>query len=255
MTSKKTVRHFNGSTTPTAGKAKCRQAPCFARPIIGILGGVCSGKSTVAAEFARLGCKVIDADRIAHQLLGKKTVRKKIIKLFGRKILNTAGEISRRKLANIVFADKDKILMLNKIIHPLVLARAEKLIKQYNHRRRIKAIVLDMPLLIEVGWHKRCDRLIFVNCSRPRRLERLLRSGYVALTKAERAEKTPLFAKKWLKTRENFQIPLDKKVRICDNTIDNNSDLSVLRSRHTTKDESSLVRQVAEVFSRVVNNG
>jgi len=211
------------------------------KPIIGILGGVCSGKSTVAAEFASLGCKVIDADKIAHRLLDGKTVKKKLIALFGIKILvvrqahhpersrrDAVKKIDRRKLAEVVFANRKKLMLLNKIIHPLVLAGAERLIKQYNRRPSIKAIVLDMPLLVEVGWHKRCNRLIFVDCKRKKRLKR--------------AEKMPFFAKNWLKTRENFQIPLDKKARISDNTVDNNSDLS------------SLVRQVAEIFSRILKN-
>ncbi len=220
------------------------------KPVIGILGGVCSGKSTVAAELARLGCKVIDADKIAHQLLNRKRVRKKIISLFGREVLNpvrnkasngvnAGGKISRRKLADVVFSDGDKLKLLNSLIHPLVLAKTEQLIKQYNRLPRTKAIVLDMPLLVEVGWHKRCNRLIFVDCNRQKRLKR--------------AEKTGFFTKNQFKTRENFQISLDKKARISDNIIDNNSDLSILRRRRTTKDESALVRQVAEVFSRIVS--
>lgn len=233
------VRHFDKTQSARGHLTACRQAPYFVpiddigttkgrhhKPVIGILGGVCSGKSTVAAEFARLGCKVIDADKIAHRLLDKKTVRKKIIDLFGQAILNTTGKISRRKLADVVFAGKKKLMMLNKIIHPLVLAKTEQLIKQYNSQSGTKAIVLDMPLLAEVGWHKHCDRLIFVDCKRQKRLKR--------------AEKSGLFAKNQLK-RENFQISLDKKARISDNTIDNNSDLS------------ALVRQVAEVFSRITN--
>jgi dephospho-CoA kinase len=219
-------------------KTQCRQAPYSAlneratkgrhhKPVIGILGGVCSGKSAVAAEFARLGCSVIDADKIAHRLLDKKTVRKKIIDIFGQAILNAAGKISRRKLADVVFSDGDKLKLLNNLIHPLVLTKTEQLIKQYNSQPGTKAIVLDMPLLAEVGWHKHCDRVIFVECNRQKRLKR--------------AEKSGLYVKNQLK-RENFQISLDKKARISDNTIDNNSDLS------------ALVRQVAEVFSRILKN-
>jgi dephospho-CoA kinase len=94
------------------------------KPIIGILGGIGSGKSTVAAEFAKLGCKVIDADKIAHELLKKEAVRDKIVSLFGRAILDSAGKIDHRKLAEVVFGDADKLSSLNKIIHPLVLERA-----------------------------------------------------------------------------------------------------------------------------------
>jgi dephospho-CoA kinase len=197
------------------------------KPIIGILGGISSGKSTVAAEFAKLGCKVIDADKIVHDLLQKTGVRKKITNLFGQAILNSAGEIDNQKLAKVVFADTEKLLSLNKIIHPLVLERTEELIERYNLQSQIKAIVLDMPLLAEVGWAKRCDRLIFVNCKRKIRIDR--------------AKKMKGFDENQIKIRENFQISLDKKASIADNVIDNNSDFQ------------ALVRQVADIFSYIVN--
>jgi dephospho-CoA kinase len=193
------------------------------KPIIGILGGVGSGKSTVAAEFAKLGCEVIDADRIAHELLSRSAVREKIVASFGEAVLDLAGEIDHRKLANIVFADADKLSLLNKIIHPLVLERAEELIKRVKRQNQVKAIVLDMPLLVEVGWAKRCDKLIFVECKQQLR--------------AKRAEKTGIFSENQLKIRENFQISLDKKESIADNIVDNNSGFP------------ALVGQVTDIFS------
>ncbi len=199
------------------------------KPIIGILGGVGSGKSTVAAEFAKLGCKVIDADKIAHELIEREAVKGKIVSLFGKVIIDSGGKIDRRKLADIVFADGDKLSALNKIIHPLVLRRAEELIKQYNRQNQVKAIVLDMPLLMEVGWIRRCDRLIFVNCRRQLRVER--------------AKKIGVSDENQFKIRENFQISLDSKANGADNMIDNNSGFS------------DLVRQVADIFSYIVDNG
>jgi len=199
------------------------------KPIIGIIGGIGSGKSTVAAEFARLGCKVIDADKIAHDLLEKKAAKKKIVDFFGQTMLNSAGKVDHRKLADIVFADADKLSSLNKIIHPLVLRRAEELIKQYNSQNEVKAIVLDMPLLVEVGWARRCDKLIFVDCKRQLRIDR--------------AKKIGVFNENQIKIRENFQISLDNKADIADNTVDNNSDFS------------ALARQVTDIFSYIVVNG
>ena len=211
------------------------------KPIIGILGGIGSGKSTVAAEFAKLGCKVIDADEIAHELLDEPTVKEKVVGLFGRTILSAAadldstdlacrqaGKIDREKLADLVFADARKLSLINEIIHPLVLQRAEELIEQYNRQNQIKAIVLDMPLLVEVGWLKRCDKLIFVDCRQKLRLDRAKKMG---------------FDKNQVKIRENFQISLDNKIAIADNTINNNSDFS------------ALARQVTDIFSYVVDNG
>lgn len=197
------------------------------KPIIGILGGIASGKSTVAAEFARRGCKIIDADEIVHELLQKTVVKDKITGLFGQAILDSAGKIDHRKLAEVVFTDADKLSSLNKIIHPLVLERTEELIELYNRQGGIKAIVLDMPLLAEVGWTERCDRLIFVDCKPTLRIER--------------AKKMRGLDENQIKIRENFQISLDNKATIADNSIDNNSDFQ------------ALVRQVSDVFSYIVN--
>jgi len=198
------------------------------KPIIGILGGIGSGKSTVAAEFAKLGCKVIDADKIAHELLDEPAVKEKVVGLFGRSILNPEGKIDREKLAGIVFVDSDKLSSLNAIIHPLVLQRAEEIIEQYNRQNQVKAIVLDMPLLVEVGWDKRCDKLIFVDCEQKLRLDRAKKLG---------------FDKNQVKIRENFQISLDNKANLADNTIENNSDFSVL------------AKQVVNIFSYIMYNG
>ncbi|MHC4586601.1 MAG: dephospho-CoA kinase [Planctomycetota bacterium] len=202
------------------------------KPVIGILGGIGSGKSTIAAEFAKLGCKVIDADRIAHELLEEPPVREKVVSLFGQAVLDSLGKIDRRKLAEVVFADDHMLASLNRIIHPLVLQRTQGLIEQCKSQNQVKAIVLDMPLLVEVGWHKRCDKLIFVNCEQKLRLERAKKMG---------------FDKKQIKIRENFQISLDNKASLAeslaDNTIENNSDFS------------AIAKQVTGIFSYIVDNG
>jgi len=198
------------------------------KPVIGILGGIGSGKSTVAAEFAKLGCKIIDADKIAHELLDRKSVKEKIVGLFGKAVLDSSGRIEHKKLAGVVFASGDKLASLNRIIHPLVLARTEGLIEKYNRQNQVKAIVLDMPLLVEVGWEKRCDKLIFVDCDQKIRAERVKKKD---------------FDGNQVKIRENFQISLDSKANVADNTIENNSDFS------------ALVRQVADIFSDIMNNG
>ncbi|MBN1804238.1 MAG: dephospho-CoA kinase [Sedimentisphaerales bacterium] len=198
------------------------------KTIIGLLGGIGSGKSTVASEFAKLGCKVIDADKIAHELLAESSVKEKVVKLFEKNILDSSGEVDRKKLAESVFSDEKKLTSLNNIIHPLVLRRTQELIEKYKSQNQIKAIILDMPLLVEVGWHKRCDKLIFVNCEKKLRLERAKKLG---------------FDENHVKIRENFQISLDNKVRLADNIVENNSDLS------------AIANQVTGIFSYIVNNG
>ena len=196
------------------------------KKIIGITGGIASGKTTVAAEFEKLGCAVIDADKIAHQLLKNEKIKQKIIDLFGKKLLNTDGKIDHKKLADIVFDNPEKLKALNNLLHPVVLAQAEQLIVQYESNRAVKAIVIDMPLLIEVGWKKKCNRVIFVDCEEKKRLKRAQNKGF--------------FEKKQLKNRENLQISLDIKRNLAENIIDNN------------KDFSSLKKQVAEIFSNII---
>lgn len=201
------------------GKAK--------KPIIGILGGMYSGKTTAAAELARLGCAVIDADEIAHKLLDDEQTKAKIVRLFGKEVVDEKGGISRTQLANKVFSDRGKLKTLTGVLHPLVLAEVEQLIARFSSESGGKAIVLDMPLLVEVGWEKRCDYIIFIDCKPSIRLKR--------------AQKTGFFDNAAIKKRENLQISLDKKKRIADNIVDNNSDLS------------SLSKQIASIFSSIMD--
>ena len=196
--------------------------------IIGILGAPCSGKTTIAAQFARLACAVIDADKIAHELLETAKVKKKVQNEFGKGVFNAQGQIDRQKLSEQVFKNNDNVDKINKIIHPLVLTRCENLIADYNDQTKIKAIVLDIPLLAEVGWQKKCDKLIFVDCNDHIRTQRM-------------AQKEG-FYKKEQKKREKFQISLDKKQKIADYTISNNSDMP------------AAAEQVARLFTSIINN-
>jgi len=195
--------------------------------IIGILGRICSGKSTVAVEFARLGCGVIDADEIAHGLLEKGDIKEQIKEAFGDDVFDSTGRVDRNKLAEKVFEDEKTVERINRIIHPPVLAKCEELITEFNSRSNIRAIVLDIPLLVEAGWLDKCDKLIFVDCDEEIR--------------ARRAAKKGLFSKNQLKKRENFQIFLDKKKKIADYIVDNNSGLS------------AMAEQVVRIFTIIID--
>ena len=195
--------------------------------VIGILGGVCSGKSTVAGRFSRLGCGVIDADAIAHELLEDSNIKKVIKEALGDKVFDGAGRVDREELARKVFEDKEAVVKINGIIHPPVLARCAKLMAEFNKRSDIKAIVLDIPLLAETGWLQKCNKLIFVDCEDRKRADRAAKKGH--------------FLKNQLKKRENFQIFLDKKKKIADYIVDNNSGLSA-----TTE-------QVDRIFTNIID--
>jgi len=198
------------------------------KPIIGILGGIGAGKSSVASEFAKLGCGLVDADAIVHELLAEDGIKRQLREAFGDDIFGAGGVIDREKLAVAVFDDAERVKRINAILHPAVLDRCEELICSYNSKNDVAAIVLDMPLLMEIGWGKRCDILVFVACNAEKRI---LRVG-------ERS----LVAKKNLKKREKFQISLDKKENIAHYLVDNNSD------------GSAIAGQVERIFSIIINN-
>ena len=195
------------------------------KPLIGIIGAIASGKSTVAAEFGKLGCAVIDADAIVHALLDTDAVRGEIVARFGPRVLDGHGAIDRGELGRLAFADGAALARLNDILHPRVLEQTEALLARYDTDDRVKAVVLDMPLLVEVGWADRCDKVVFVECAWEQRLER--------------AGNTRSLTEQEIKKREKFQISLDTKKALADNTIDNNSEFS------------TLVRQIQLIFSDI----
>jgi dephospho-CoA kinase len=197
------------------------------KPVIGILGGIGSGKSTVARTFGALGCAVIDADALAHGVLDEPAVVAAVRERFGSGVLNDAGRVDRSRLAERVFDQPEHTAFLNGLIHPRVLRTCEELIDRYQADPAAAAIVLDMPLLLEVGWENRCDILVFVDCDWGKRLERTLKKG-----KLDEIQ---------LKKREKFQISLDKKKQIAHYRVYNNSD------------ESDSTEQVAQLFSSITN--
>lgn len=174
--------------------------------IIGVTGGFGTGKSTVAKYFKRFGAKVIDADKIARNLLNPGTdVYRKAIDIFGGGILKNNKSIDRVKLAGIVFNDNNLLKRLNKLVHPQV----KKIIKQEIARASEKKVVLDVPLLFEAKLENLVDQIIVVKVSKAKQIERLCNK--VSLRKEE------------ILKRINAQMPLSDKVRLADFVIDNNS--------------------------------
>ena len=198
------------------------------KPIIGILGGIGSGKSTVAACFAELGCVVIDADAIAHEILDEADISAKLIDRWGTEVLDSKGVVKRDKVAEHVFDSEEELDFLNALVHPRVLERVEVLIDAHRSDSDISGIVLDMPLLMEVGWEKRSDFLIFVNCSEEKRWERIAKNPKIDIEQ--------------IKKRENFQISLDKKKEKAHYVVSNNSD------------KSDMAEQIAQIFSSITGS-
>ena len=199
------------------------------KPIIGILGGIGSGKSTVSGCFAALGCAVIDADSMAHSLLDNEVIRGQLIDLLGAGILDSNGRIDRSVLGQVAFGQPETLKFLTDLLHPIVLERTEALLAEYQDiSHPCPAIVLDMPLLLEVGWEKKCYFLVFVGCSEEKRW---LRIG-----------KNTQFDIEQLKNREKLQISLDKKKEKAHYRVNNNSD------------KRDVAEQIAQIFSNIIGS-
>lgn len=145
---------------------------------IGLTGGIASGKSTVSAELRRLGLPIFDADAEAKLAVSKGSEGlAQVITALGSEYLTAEGELNRAKVAERVFHDKEALKTIEAIIHKIVWARAEQFMQE-NRSAEKQLAVLDVPLLIECGWHKLVDSVWLVAVSRKQQIERaMLRSG------------------------------------------------------------------------------
>lgn len=173
--------------------------------ILGLTGSFGTGKTFVASIFKALGAKIIDADKIARKAIKKgSTTYKRIVDAFGDDILDEGRNINRRRLAGIVFDNKNNLNRLNEIVHPEVIRE----IKERIEGARSKDIVIiDAPLLIEANLANVVDKLIVVKSSMSNQIDR-------CMSKFGISEEDIL-------KRINSQIPLERKARMADFVIDN----------------------------------
>jgi dephospho-CoA kinase len=188
--------------------------------IVALVGGGGSGKSAAAAEFARGGAVVIDGDALGHQALRDPGARDAVAARFGPGVLDGEGQIDRRKLGAIVFAEPQRRKELEEIVHPLILARIEDIIAQAR-RDGAPAVVLDAAVLLEAGWKRAVSKLVFVEAPDDVRLQRVRSRGWSE--------------DEW-RRREAAQMPLTQKREKADHVLDNSSD------------QQRLGRQVADLM-------
>ena len=142
--------------------------------VVGLTGGICSGKSTVAGMFEKLGAVVLDADQIAHELQAPgQPLFETIVQAFGREVVGEDGRIDRKRLGAIVFADPQARARLEEIMHPAIVAECERRIQQ-SAAHGAAVCLLDAALLIESGRHARFDRIILVEGGEAVQLQRLV---------------------------------------------------------------------------------
>lgn len=175
------------------------------KTIIGITGGLATGKSTIAEIFVGLGAVKIDADAISHRILENDPgIAAEIVSAFGKEVM-TCGSIDRRKLASKVFFDKDGLKKLCRIMHPAIIHRINEDAAQVPEG----VVVIDAPLLFEVGMTAEVDRIVVVRCDRDSQIERAMRRG---------------ISKKEAEAIIGCQMDMDLKERAADYIIDTEKD-------------------------------
>lgn len=184
-----------------------RMISSAAMMLVGLTGGVATGKSTVSKMFKQCGAVVIDADALAREIVqpGKPAWRE-IVRAFGKDMLNPDRTIDRHSLGTMVFHDKKKLHRLERIIHPRVAREQARLAKQAGENDPNAIVIYDVPLLFEAHIEKRVDKVIVVTADRKTQLDRLRKRNGLSRAEALR--------------RIRSQLPLAQKRRLADYVLD-----------------------------------
>ena len=194
---------------------------------VGLTGGLASGKTFVAREFEELGCAVISADRLGHEVLCREgEAFGDVVAEFGEEILGDDGEIKREALGKIVFADPGKLKKLNSLVHPHVFQKQEKLFAEIARRDPKAVVVSEAAIMIESGSYTRYDRIVLTVCPPELQVRRY--------RDREGASETDTRA------RLARQMPLEEKRKYADYVIDTSG----------TKQETT--RQVREIHQELL---
>lgn len=193
---------------------------------VGLTGGIACGKTAVGEMFAARGAHLIQADRIAHDLMQPGgTVYNQVVLHFGREILQPDGRIDRQKLAQAAFGDPSptagsspasRIKELNRIVHPAVVAAQEEWMADIGRRDPHGIAMVEAALILEAGVAQRFDKLVVVTCSREVRLQRFAQRLHLDMD-AARLE---------MERRMAAQMPDEEKARRADYVIDNSGSLA-----------------------------
>jgi dephospho-CoA kinase len=196
--------------------------------VIGLTGGIASGKSTVSNMIRKQGIRVIDADKIAREVVEiGKPAYEQIVKTFGQDILHEDKTINREKLGALIFSEEKKRQELNQIVHPAV---REEMLKQIEEEKahQAKIVVLDIPLLFESKLTYLVDKTIVVYVDKETQLKRLMKRNSYSEEEA--------------KMRIDSQLPLMEKVKLADEIIHNQGSIEETRA------------QVHELINKVIRN-
>jgi dephospho-CoA kinase len=190
--------------------------------VIGLVGRIGAGKSTVARRFAELGATVIDADRIAHEVLAEESVVAALEERFGPGVLDPQGRVARRRIAERVFGPGPdgarELAWLEALVHPRVHRRIAAALETCR-REGVGVTVLDVPLLVQAGWERTCTRIVVVECPDAIRRSRLAARGWSAEEQEAREAA-------WNRRYAADELPAAKTT-----TVDTSGDLAYTRSQ------------------------
>jgi len=189
---------------------------------VGLTGGLASGKSFVGRALAELGCHLIQADELGHEVLapGGEAYGAAVAE-FGPAILDAEGRIDRGKLAELVFGDPERLARLNALVHPPVIRREEALLAEIAARDPRGIAVVEAAILIETGSHRRFDRIVLALCRPEQQIERAMSRGV---------------SREQALARLRRQMPLEEKRRYAHYVID------------TSGSREDTLRQVRQVY-------
>jgi dephospho-CoA kinase len=197
---------------------------------VGLTGSIGVGKSFVTSIFVELGCRVLDADQTAREVVMPGTPGlKALVDVFGEDILTTDGTLDRKRLGALIFADQNKREQLNHILHPFIIARQDEILNGWETEDPNGIGIVDAALMIESGGYKRFDKLIVVHCRPEVQLERLMLRDKLSRDEALR--------------RITSQMPQEEKQRYADYLIDTSDGFELTRE------------QVVRVYEVLSNRG
>ena len=186
--------------------------------VVGLTGGVGSGKTTVSQVWKEEGATLIDADQIARELVQPHTPAwTDLIKTFGKEILEEDGSIHRKKLAAIVFSNPEQRRLLNGILHPRIQQEIGRRLEEVGRKDPEAIVVIDAPLLMEAGDPRKMDQVIVVTSTRAQQIERLKKRNGMT---EERAQEIL-----------SSQMPLEEKVKRADRVIHNEGPLEETKKK------------------------
>lgn len=199
-------------TPPSDAPVSDASAARGKKPLVGILGGIASGKSLVAGQLAALGARVVSADALAHEVLEYDEVKQMARERWGDVVIGPGGRVDRAAVARIVFAPTAEAARERKVLeswtHPEVGRLIRERVEALVHDPSVAAVVLDVPLMLESGWNRFCDRMLFVDAPREARLARAVARGW---------------SEEDFDRREAAQPPLAEKRAAADFVIDNST--------------------------------